>query len=285
MTTKKQAPPKISDAVVLKNLKKVLRAAGYPNKARISQAIKAGNLSIKLDPQTMKILNAWLDPVKPVKTAARNKKPSPEIIAIGNGADPRTVSIKKKTPWPRKPKEPVPGKKRRVPPYHSTHRTWDRVAVFKQICKELAQTSMGITYICNADNELPVPSTVFLWLSIEQDKNGATPLSDRYARAKEAQADYLAEEIIAIADDGSNDYMEKVNKDGSTYETLNTEHVQRSRLRIDTRRWVAAKLRPKKYGDKLELSGDPERPLSEKSDVELLDRIAALEKMNDAANP
>lgn len=255
MTTKKQAPPKISDAVVLKNLKKVLRAAGYPNKARISQAIKAGNLSIKLDPQTMKILNAWLDPGKPVKTAAEKKK------------------------------KPAPGKKRRVPPYHSTHRTWDRVAVFKQICKKLAQTSMGITYICNADNELPVPSTVFLWLSIEQDKNGATPLSDRYARAKEAQADYLAEEIIAIADDGSNDYMEKVNKDGSTYETLNTEHVQRSRLRIDTRRWVAAKLRPKKYGDKLELSGDPERPLSEKSDVELLDRIAALEKMNDAANP
>ncbi len=69
-----------------------------------------------------------------------------------------------------------------------------------------------------------------------------------YVRAREDQADTLADEIVAIADDGSNDTYEK---DGVVL--TNQDVVARSRLRVDARKWVAAKLKPKKYGDKVDV--------------------------------
>ena len=58
----------------------------------------------------------------------------------------------------------------------------------------------------------------------------------------------MFEEILDIADDGSNDYMET--KGGYK---INSESIARSRLRIDARKWIMSKMQPKKYGDKLEL--------------------------------
>ena len=59
------------------------------------------------------------------------------------------------------------------------------------------------------------------------------------------QAEHWAEEIIEIADDSKNDFVEK---EGHT--ALNSENINRSRLRVDTRKWLMARLAPKKYGDK-----------------------------------
>lgn len=75
--------------------------------------------------------------------------------------------------------------------------------------------------------------------------------SEQYARAREAQADKMAEDILQIADDGANDTYE--DEDGNP----RTDHdvVARSRLRVDARKWLASKMAPKKYGDKVELSG------------------------------
>jgi hypothetical protein len=73
-----------------------------------------------------------------------------------------------------------------------------------------------------------------------------------YARAKEQQADLLAEEIIEIADDSSKDLQ---GYDDYNNPIENKEFVNRSKLRVDARKWVASKLKPKKYGDKLELDG------------------------------
>ena len=70
----------------------------------------------------------------------------------------------------------------------------------------------------------------------------------RYTRAREEQADKYAEEIVQIADEGLNDWMTENDPDNPGYR-LNGEHVQRSKLRIDARKWVAAKLRPKVYGE------------------------------------
>ena len=58
--------------------------------------------------------------------------------------------------------------------------------------------------------------------------------------------------MLDIADDSTNDYMMKQGEDGSEYEALNAEHIQRSRLRIETRKWLSSKLKPKKYGDKIQ---------------------------------
>ena len=88
---------------------------------------------------------------------------------------------------------------------------------------------------------------MFKWLAKYPD------FVDQYVRAKEASADAMAEEIIDIADDGTNDWMEKLNSEGECIGyLLNGEHVQRSRLRIDARKWLMSKMKPKKYGDKLE---------------------------------
>jgi hypothetical protein len=68
---------------------------------------------------------------------------------------------------------------------------------------------------------------------------------DRYARAREEQADKLFREIIEIADDASGDYV--TTSDGKRI--VDHENIQRSRLRVDARKWAAARLAPKKYGD------------------------------------
>jgi len=99
--------------------------------------------------------------------------------------------------------------------------------------------------------EKPSYGSVYDWL--EQDKDFAS----RFARAREQGEEVIAQECLAIADDGTNDYMEE--KHGDDEESswrFNGEHVQRSRLRVDTRLKLLAKWNPKKYGDKVEHSGE-----------------------------
>lgn len=75
-----------------------------------------------------------------------------------------------------------------------------------------------------------------------------------YERARLDQVETMRDEMQEIADDGTNDWEEKENKDGSTYIALNSEHVQRSRLRLDTRKWILERMNPRKYGPKAELA-------------------------------
>lgn len=66
--------------------------------------------------------------------------------------------------------------------------------------------------------------------------------------------DLMAEEILDIADDGTNDWMEKKDdEDNCIGWRENGEAVQRSKLRVDTRKWLMSKLAPKKYGEKQEI--------------------------------
>jgi len=107
---------------------------------------------------------------------------------------------------------------------------------------------------------MPSRITVYSWLL---DDRYAAFLT-KYTRARELQSETMIDELNDIADDASNDYMETVdNETGAIIGyKLNGEHINRSRLRIDTRKWIASKLKPKKYGDKLELSGDAEAPVA-----------------------
>lgn len=74
----------------------------------------------------------------------------------------------------------------------------------------------------------------------------------RYVRARELQAEHWADQIVDISDDVSNDWMERNRQDGSSEMVLDHEHVTRSRLRVDSRKWLLAKLRPGTYGDKIQ---------------------------------
>lgn len=111
------------------------------------------------------------------------------------------------------------------------------------ICEALIE-GRSLRSICT-DDGMPAASTVCRWLSANDE------FRKQYAHAREAQADTLADETIDIADDGTNDWMERKNAEGAGGVEYNGDHVQRSRLRIDTRKWFASKLAPKKYGEKL----------------------------------
>jgi transposase-like protein len=135
-----------------------------------------------------------------------------------------------------------------------------------EICARIAEGE-SVRTICRDEN-MPATETFYRWLRKHES------FRERYARAKEDQADALAEEILDISDDGTNDWMEKRNQEGEvTGWQVNGEAVQRSKLRVDSRKWLAGKLKPKKYGDKIqqEISGD----------LSITDRILEARKRSD----
>lgn len=114
------------------------------------------------------------------------------------------------------------------------------------ICAELA-AGRSLRSVCDAAS-MPDKATVFRWLAKHE------AFRDQYARAKEESADALVEDMLAIADDGLNDTY--TDEDGN--ERTMVDVIQRSKLRVEARKWIASKLKPKKYGDKVqqEVSGD-----------------------------
>lgn len=117
-----------------------------------------------------------------------------------------------------------------------------------KICEEIASSSKSMSKICS---ELGVSYGTHLnWIRTNKE------YLRLYAIAKEDQADLLAEEIIEIADDSSNDVEEYDLGDGIIGTRTNHEVIQRSRLRVDARKFIASKLKPKKYGDKMDLTSD-----------------------------
>lgn len=98
-----------------------------------------------------------------------------------------------------------------------------------------------------------------LWLAEDKD------FSDQYARAKEHQCDLMAEELIEISDDDSLDMA--FTEEGKQY--IDKEHINRSRLRVDTRKWILCKLKPKKYGEKIGVEHSGEVGLT----VNLIDKF------------
>lgn len=113
------------------------------------------------------------------------------------------------------------------------------------ICGKLA-SGQSLRSICE-DAGLPDRTTVFRWLrDIESFRN-------QYMRAREDQADAIFDEMLEIADDGEFDYETKTRDDGSEYEAVNHDHIQRSKLRIEARKWVLGKMAPKKYGERQQI--------------------------------
>ncbi len=123
-----------------------------------------------------------------------------------------------------------------------------------RICERIAGGE-SLRAICR-DETMPADSTVRGW-----DTDDREGFSAPYARAREAGCEAVADEILEIADDSTNDFMERRRGDGSIEMVFDSEHVQRSRLRIDTRKWLLSKMLPKKYGDRLELSGKDGGPV------------------------
>ena len=133
-----------------------------------------------------------------------------------------------------------------------------------RICSEIAG-GKSLRSVC-VDPKMPDKATVFRWLRVDD------VFRDQYARACEERSEALVEEVLDIADDASNDWMDIWNARTQEEErVIDREHIERSKVRIDTRKWIASKLKPKKYGDKLDVTSGGERvnPYAELTTAEL----------------
>lgn len=130
--------------------------------------------------------------------------------------------------------------------------------LIERICNGIAEGKSAST-MCQ---EVGI-SKQTLWRWLDEDKE----LSDQYARAKELCAEMYVNQIIAIADESSND----LTVDPETgREITNHDVIARARLRVDARKWYASKLAPKRYGDKVQVGGaDDLPPIRQKHDVTL----------------
>ena len=106
----------------------------------------------------------------------------------------------------------------------------DKADIMERIC-ELLAAGQSMAQICRS-KAMPAQSTVYRWIAESAE------FSERYAHAREMQADMLADEIIEIADSCEPE----------------AAAVAKAKARIDARKWLAARLAPKKYGDRVDVS-------------------------------
>ena len=100
------------------------------------------------------------------------------------------------------------------------------------ICERIADGA-SLRKICGEDDALPDRRTVLRWLAKDEHEE----FRHQYARAQAERADVYFEETMEISDDVAED----------------PQAVAKARLRIDTRKWVCARMNPKKYSDKLSI--------------------------------
>lgn len=113
------------------------------------------------------------------------------------------------------------------------------------ICSQISTSRLRLRSICDADERFPDVNTFYRWMGSHPE------LRELYARAKDDQLDLIEDEILEIADDSTNDFIEIQRKKGVDI-IFDKEAVMRSNLRIESRKWLMGKLRPKKYGDRIQ---------------------------------
>jgi hypothetical protein len=139
------------------------------------------------------------------------------------------------------------------------------------ICKRLAEGET-VRKLC-LDDDMPPRQTLYDWLTRYPDFRA------NYSIALELHADSWADLAQQIADDPAGDYIEK---DGKLIP--NWENVQRSRLRVDTIKWRCRTISPRKYSDRIQMSGADEKPIQlAQSGTSDADRVKALRALLDKA--
>lgn len=117
-------------------------------------------------------------------------------------------------------------------------------AVLEEICVRTFDGE-SMRSICR---DPAMPSRERLYRELHENPDFAA----RYARARDGLYQTWAEEILEIADDGTTDYVAKIGRNGHEYMAVDQEHIQRSRLRVDARRWLLSKLMPSQFGDRVD---------------------------------
>lgn len=130
-------------------------------------------------------------------------------------------------------------------------------ALASRICREIAG-GLSLRSVCLLEG-IPHIATVLRWI------NDRPEFCEQYARAREARADMFAEDMIHIAD--TPQIGRKVETEGegedARIKVIEADMIEHRRLQVDARKWNAARMAPKKYGDKTEttVKGDPMAPV------------------------
>lgn len=145
-----------------------------------------------------------------------------------------------------------------------SYSTEERAEIERRVIEGLSK-GIPLAVLCREEG-MPDRVTIYRWRDDDE------VLAQRIARAREAGFDAIAEEAMEIADDGRNDWVMRYgeDEDENVGWRLNGEHVQRSKLRIETRLKLLAKWDPKRYGDKTLVGSDPENPLPQGFQINLV---------------
>jgi hypothetical protein len=109
--------------------------------------------------------------------------------------------------------------------------------------------------------------------------NARPSFLDQYVRAREEQAESMADEIVAIADE-TPETAPVFDKEGNQLSIkLDSAYIQWQKNRIDARKWTAAKLRPKKYGERVVHAGDDENPVVLENNLNVFGELLKSMKM------
>jgi len=131
-----------------------------------------------------------------------------------------------------------------------------------EICARLVNGE-SLRAICR-DDHMPDVKTVYLWMAQNEI------FLQQYTQAKEDQADTLQEDILDIADTLPEQVV-----DDKGIARVDAAYVNWMRLRVDSRKWIASKLKPKKYGDRTTLAGDKDNPVEVRASTEIFDAVLA----------
>lgn len=116
---------------------------------------------------------------------------------------------------------------------------YNKDKIFPLILSQIEQ-GFSLRYVLKKD-DMPSRYTFFEWIKEDDEK------ANQYARSCEVRADVIFEEILEIADNSENDTIHT-----EKGEIANSEWINRSRLRVDARKWMLGKMNPKKYGEKIQ---------------------------------
>jgi len=140
----------------------------------------------------------------------------------------------------------------------------EKESIFKEVFKRIANGEALREVL--KDKHLPGTETFYKWIEEDSDK------AKQYAHATTERANSIFEDILEISDNGTNDTFTVEGEERTDHEV-----IQRSKLRVDTRKWMLSKMNPKKYGDRIEI----ETKEGQLSDQERAKRI---KELTDKAN-
>lgn len=115
-----------------------------------------------------------------------------------------------------------------------------------EIIETVAVAPRSMEWLCENNPHWPCPATIRTW------KNTRPEFRNAFEAARRELAHVLAFQSVEIADDGSGDARVIERKDGSTYVVQDQEFAARSKLRTEVRRWLAGKLAPEIYGERID---------------------------------